>query len=100
MKKGQLCRGKGIDQLHYGCRSLGREGRRIFWKQHRMAEDAEIRRVYREMGLETEEQRQEVVDLATVGQPDLFSLHEIIMEFEETGDTMTPRERAILEHMV
>ena len=95
-KKGQAIRTKYGDDFADN-KHLRKEGRRHFWKRHRRVEDREIQEVYHVMGLETEEQRQRFVDLATVGQvdePPTFA-----DAFEEAGDTLSPRERAILSTM-
>ena len=98
VKKGQACRGKGIDGLYrYGSGISSKEERRLFWKQHRSAEDAEIRKVYRDMGLEGEQERQRLVDLATVGQAEGWP--DFVTEIVEQGETLSPRERAILDAM-
>jgi len=42
LKKGQLARRKDVD--YYCVRPMRADDKRIFWKQHRMAEQTEIRR--------------------------------------------------------
>ena len=77
MKQGQACRGKGINALYrYGCGVLGRECRRLFWKQHRTAEKAEI--------------RDQLADAS----------HDIVDEYDDDPhDRITNRERWILNTM-
>ena len=49
MKKGQVTPGKGIDSLYYMTSPVTRQDRRLFWKQHRTAEETEIREQLAEM---------------------------------------------------
>ncbi len=98
VKKGQATRGPGIHAISRWRKGrLRGEDRRMFWKQHRTAEDAAIRKVYRDMGLESEQERQRLVDLATVGQSEGWP--DFVTEIMEQGDTLSPRERAILYAM-
>lgn len=73
--------------------------RRLHWKQERSAARKEIRKVYRDMGLETEEERH---NWSLDGGEDFVSPREravIKMIHEIFADTLSPRERAILKTM-
>ena len=95
MKKGQVCRGKGIDALYYGCRSLKPDDRRTFWKQHRTAENNEIRRICHE--IETPSARK--LRLETSLAKAEHAARVLQSKVEPDADTLTPRERVILDTM-